>query len=231
MMTNRKKLWQIAFALGFWLGFQAHAQGGNVPAPSSNPEPHTETITIPAGTRMLVALTSPLHTTSATTGSGIYSEAVAAVVQDGHVVIPMRTQVQGVVQSEQRPGRVRGRAQLLLHFTTLIFPNNYVVPIDGALQGIPGSKKLRTQDQHGTLEPVDQIDKDVKTIVTPALIGGSVGSIRSLGPGTFTGAGAGALAGLAVTMFTRGDEIGLPAGTTAEIVLQRPVTLPVEKIR
>lgn len=183
------------------------------------------TVTIPAGTRVLLSLVSPLHTTSATPGSGAYSETAAAVIQNNHVVIPLRAQVQGVVESEQRPGRVKGKAQLLLHFTTLIFPNNYVVPIDGALQSIPGSAKLRTKGERATVEPVDQIDKDVATVTKPALIGGAVGSIRSLGPGTFVGAGAGALAGLAKVFFTRGDEIRLPAGTTVEMVLQRPLTL------
>src|SRR5215472_11069383 len=51
------------------------------------------TITIPAGTKVLVTLVSPLHTTSATRGSGIYSETAAAVVQDNQVVIPLRSQV------------------------------------------------------------------------------------------------------------------------------------------
>ena len=194
-----------------------------------NPQPST--ITIPAGTRVLLSLVSPLHTTSAIPGSGIYAETAAAVVQDNHVVIPLRAQVQGVVESEQRPGRVKGRAKFLLHFTTLIFPNNYVVPIDGGLQSVPGSAKLRTKGEKGTLEPVDQIDRDVATVTKPALIGGAVGSIRSLGPGTFVGAGAGALAGLAKVLFTRGDEIKLPAGATVEMVLQRPLTLELERMK
>jgi type IV secretion system protein VirB10 len=230
MTTNLKKSWHGALLAISLLACQAYGQTSPAPRVDTN-EPHPATITIPAGTRVLLALTSPLHTTSATAGSGIYSETAAAVVQDSHVVIPLRAQVQGVVQSEQRPGRVKGRAQFLLHFTTLIFPNNYVVSIDGALQSVPGSMKLRTQNRGGTLEPVDQIDKDVATITRPALIGGAIGSIRSLGPGTFTGAGAGALAGLAKVLFTRGDEIRLPAGTTVEMVLQRPLTVELDRTK
>lgn len=189
------------------------------------------TITIPAGSRLLVTLVSPLHTTSATPGSGIYSQTAVALVQDNRVVIPSRAQVQGVVEAEQRPGRVKGKAQFLLHFTTLIFPNNYVVPIDGALQSIPGSAKLRPRGERATVEPVDQIDKDVASVVKPSLVGGALGSIHSLGPGTFIGAGAGALAGLAKVLFSRGDEIRLPAGTMVEIVLQRPITLDLDRTR
>ena len=212
------------------LSGMASAQTGAASARTDANAPQPAMVTIPAGTRVLLVLTSPLHTTSAIAGSGVYSETAAAVVQDSHIAIPLRAQVQGVVESEKRPGRVKGKAQFLLHFTTLIFPNNYVVPIDGALQSVPGTK-VRPSGEKGTLEPVDQIDKDVKTVVKPALIGGAVGSIRSLGPGTFTGAGAGALAGLAKVLFTRGDEIHLPAGTTVEMVLQRPLTLDLNRVR
>lgn len=204
----------------------------SVPARTEQDDTQAPTIvTIPAGTKVLLVLTSPLHTTSATAGSGVYSETAAAVVQDNHVVIPLRAQVQGAVESEQRPGRVKGRAQFLLHFTTLIFPNNYVVSIDGVLQSLPGSAKLRTSNKAGTLEPVDQIDKDVSTILKPALIGGAIGSIRSLGPGTFTGAGAGGAAGLAKVLFTRGDEIRLAPGSTLEMVLRRPMSFEINRSR
>lgn len=226
-----EKVRNTIFVLIYLLARFAAAQtnAGTAKLEANNGQPAT--VTIPAGTTVLLVLTSPLHTTSATQGSGVYSETAAAVVRDSHVVIPLRAQVQGVVQSEQRPGRVKGRAQFLVHFNTLIFPNNYAVPIDGALQSLPGSAKLRTAKRNGTLEPVDQIDKDVATVIKPALIGGAVGSIRSLGPGTFTGAGAGGLAGLAKVLFTRGDEIRLAQGSTLEMVLQRPVTLDLNLTR
>lgn len=221
---NLQKTRQAVLVLIWLLSCTALAQTGAGPAKLESNDRQPATVTIPAGTTVLLVLTSPLHTTSATSGSGVYSEIAAAVVRDSHVVIPLRAQVQGVVQAEARPGRVKGRAQFLLHFNILIFPNNYAVPIDGALQSLPGSAKLRTARRGGTLEPVDQIDKDVATIIKPALIGGAVGSIRSLGPGTFTGAGAGGLAGLSKVLFTRGDEIRLAQGSTLEMVLQRPVT-------
>jgi hypothetical protein len=186
------------------------------------------TITLPAGTRVLLTLVAPLHTTSATAGSGIYSETAAAVIQNNHVVIPLKAQVQGVVESERRAGRVKGNSQFLLHFTTLIFPSNYVAPIEGALQSVPGSAHVRTKGERGTIEPVDQMDKDVATVTKPAVIGGALGSIHSFGPGTFMGIGAGALAGLAKMLFTRGDEINLPAGTKVEMVLQRPLTIDLQ---
>ena len=93
------------------------------------------------------------------------------------------------------------------------------------MQSVPGSNKLRAKGEERRIEPVDPIDKDVATVFKPALAGAVLGSFSSLGKGTFTGAGAGALFGLAKVLTTRGDEIRLDQGTTIEMVLQRPVTL------
>jgi hypothetical protein len=49
------------------------------------------TVTIPAGTRVLMVLKSPLHTTSGTAGSGLYLETLYPVVQGNRVVIPTHT--------------------------------------------------------------------------------------------------------------------------------------------
>jgi hypothetical protein len=112
----------------------------------------------------------------------------------------------------------------------MIFPNNYVVSLDGGLQGMPGSARLRARKGQGPVEPVDQIDKDVEKVFMPTLAGAALGSIRSLGPGTFTGAGAGAAFGLLHVLVTRGDEIRLTPGTTMEMVLRGPLTLEAGRI-
>jgi len=112
------------------------------------------TVTIPAGTRVLMVLKSPLHTTSGTAGSGLYLETLYPVVQGNRVVIPAHTQVQGVVEANKRPGHVNRVSEFRFRFTTLIFPNNFVAPIDGALQSIPGAKNIRTHDKDGTLKPL-----------------------------------------------------------------------------
>src|SRR5262249_27252961 len=119
----------------------------NVSASSGQPSTGTgaasaHVITVPAGTKVMMELSSPLHTTSAVDGSGVYLETVFPVVQENHVVIPARTQVLGVVDAEKRPGRVKGKARFQFHFTSLVFANNYVAAIDGALQSLPGNSKV-----------------------------------------------------------------------------------------
>lgn len=184
-----------------------------------------ESVTIPAGTHLLMKLVSPLHTASSTAGSGAYLETVFPVVANGHVVIPEHTRVMGEVIAERRPGRVRGRAQLRLQFTQLILPDHRDFVIAGNLQSLPGSRTNRTVDRDGTIEPVDQIDADVYTLAGTTMSGALLGSIGRPGLGTGVGAAIGGGLGLAKVLFTRGDEISLPVGTRVEMVLRRPMTL------
>ena len=141
------------------------------------------TVTIPAGTRVLMVLKSPLHTTSGTAGSGLYLETLYPVVQGNGVVIPARTLVQGVVESDERPGHLKRTSEFRFRFTTLIFPNNLVVPINGALQSIPGARNIRTRSNDKTLEPVDQPEKVITPAAASAVGGAIIGSHRGFGIG------------------------------------------------
>jgi type IV secretion system protein VirB10 len=183
------------------------------------------TVTIPAGTRVMMVLKSPLHTTSGTAGSGLYLETLFPVIQDNRVVIPARTQVQGVVEANERPGHVKRASEFRFRFTTLIFPNNFVAPIQGALQSIPGAKNIRTRDKDGTLKPVDQTEKVITPVAASAVGGAIIGAHRGFGIGLLPGAGLGAALGLGTILLKRGDEISLVRGASVEMVLQAPLSL------
>jgi len=187
--------------------------------------PLPSTVTIPAGTRVLMVLKSPLHTTSGTAGSGLYLETLYPVIQGNRVVIPAHTQVQGVVEANKRPGHVNRVSEFRFRFTTLIFPNNAVAPIDGVLQSIPGAKNIRTHDKEGTLKPVDQAEKVVTPAAASAVGGAIIGAHRGFGIGLLPGAGLGAALGLGAVLLKRGDEISLATGTNVEMVLQAPLAL------
>jgi type IV secretion system protein VirB10 len=183
------------------------------------------TVTIPAGTRVLMVLKSPLHTTSGTAGSGLYLETLYQVVQGNGVVIPAHTLVQGTVEADERPGHLKRTSEFRFHFTTLIFPNNLVVPINGVLQSIPGTRNIRTRNDDRTLEPVDQTEKVVTPVAASTVGGAIIGSHRAFGIGLWPGAGLGAALGLGTVLLKRGDEIFLPQGTNVEMVLQSPFSL------
>lgn len=189
----------------------------------------TASITIPAGTHILMKLTSPLHTTSATSGSGVYLETSSPVIVDNRLAIPRKTRVFGFVESDRRPGRTHGRAHLRLRFTQFILPDDRMYEISGNLQSLPGSREHRTTNE-GTIEPVDQIDGDVYLVAKTAGVGLLFGSVHHIGIGIGPGAAIGFGLGLAKVLFTRGDPIHLPVGTTIEMVLQHELVIATPSI-
>src|ERR1700740_2407824 len=77
-------------------------------------------VIVPAGTKIPLALKHAISTKSVRPGDPVYLQTTFPVAENNRILIPAGTYVQGVVDSVKRPGRVSGRAELLMHFTTLI---------------------------------------------------------------------------------------------------------------
>jgi hypothetical protein len=97
--------------------------------------------TVPAGTKILLQLRSGINTRSAKPGDGVYLASTFPVVVGNMVMIPAGVYVQGVVDRVVRAGHVKGRSQLDMHFTEMIFPNGSVVEIPGIVSNLPGARK------------------------------------------------------------------------------------------
>jgi type IV secretion system protein VirB10 len=152
-------------------------------------------------------------------------------------MIPAGVYVQGVVDRVARAGRVKGKAQLDMHFTSMIFPNGSVVEIPGIVNDLPGARKqLVKDDGEGTIEQdADKGRNAGKTAEIAIPTGGTVGSIGGLGAGhPLAGGVIGIGAGLAtvglVSLFTRGADVNIDSGTQVEMILQRPLLLEDENL-
>lgn len=207
------------------LAQQAPTQTSDEPA-----EPLPGTMVVPAGTKLPVVLKHAINTKSAQPGDNVYAETNFPVVQDNHILVPAGTYVQGTITSVKRPGRVKGRAEVLMHFTTLIYPNGYTVSIPGTLDQVPGADTTHVKDKEGTVQADSSKGKDAGTIAGTGATGAVIGAAASGGKGAGIGAGIGGLAGLGITLLTRGNDVRLPAGTTVEMVLQRPLVLEEAKV-
>jgi hypothetical protein len=216
---------------------QGLAQTPNAPAavvaaqaPASQAAPTPPTYTVPAGTKVLLSLKSAINTKTAQHGDGVYLVSTFPVVGGSQIMIPVGVYVQGVVDRVQRPGRVKGRAQLDLHFTTMIFPNGQVIEVPGVLNSLPGSDGPKVKDSEGTVEQAGNKGRDVGNVLKGAAIGAGGGVLGGaatgdLAKGVGYGSLAGAAAGTIYTLFTRGNDIVIPSGTSVEMVLQRPLIL------
>jgi len=213
-------------------------QSGASPTVAAVPAaPAPKTYAVPEGTKVLLQLRSSINTKSAKPGDGVYLASTFPVVVGNRVVIPAGVYVQGVVDRVERAGRVKGRSQLDMHFTSIIFPNGTVVEIPGIVNSLPGAHKQTVKDDgEGTIE--QNADKgrnagEVAKIAIPT--GGTVGSIGGLAgghplAGGIAGIGAGLAAAGLVSLFTRGADVNIESGAQVEMVLQRPLLLEEENL-
>jgi type IV secretion system protein VirB10 len=183
---------------------------------------------LPAGTKVLLQLRSPIDTKSAHPGDGVYCQTAFPVTQDNILVIPAGTYVKGKIMNVQRAGRIKGRAEIQVHFTTLIYPNGYSVDLPGSLDSTPGAQHHTVSDKEGTVKADGQKGKDAGEVAT---WGGSGAAVGALSTGTLKGAGIGggigSGIGLIKVLSTRGQDVRLESGSSLEMVLQRPLTLDI----
>jgi type IV secretion system protein VirB10 len=197
----------------------------------ANPPPARKTYTVPAGTKVLLELRSAVDTHSAKPGDGVYLSSTFPVVVGNRVMIPAGVYVQGVVDRVQRAGQVKGRAQLDMHFTSIIFPNGSVVEIPGVVDSVPGAKDQSVKNEEGTIEQKPDKGRDAARVAEIGIpVGGTVGTIGGVATGHplaggLGGLAAGAAAAGIVSLFTRGADVTLASGTQVEMVLQRPLLL------
>src|SRR6476660_2730408 len=198
----------------------------NESAVASN-NPGINQITVPAGTQVLLHLRSPIDTKTAKVGDGVYCQTSFPVTQNNVAVIPAGTYVKGKIAQVKRAGRVKGRAEILFNFTTMIFPNGYTIDLPGALENAPGSRNSTVSDKEGTVKADSQKGKDVGTVAKTGATGAVVGAVAGGGKGAGIGGLAGAAVGLGQVLFTRGQDVRIDQDTALEMVLERPLTVEV----
>ncbi|MGP8156150.1 MAG: hypothetical protein ACLQMT_04755 [Candidatus Acidiferrales bacterium] len=189
-------------------------------------------IEVPSGTHIPLVLHNGISTRSAQPGDPIYCETLFPIMVDGHVAIPAGSYLSGEVTESKRPGRVKGRAEIAIRFTTLILPNAYEVNLIGSPGGSPGTGGGESTDNEGKVKGDTSKAADVGTVLTTTTAGAGIGGVASQsGKGAGIGAGVGAAAGLAAVLLSRGPEAELPRGSTIDAVLSRPLFLDADRVQ
>ncbi len=218
----------------FLLGSLAAAQTGTIAKADTTATPTVSTseshLLIPSGTKVPIALKHAISTKSSREGEAVYAETTFPVVLNDRVLIPAGTYVQGKISRIQRAGRVKGRAEVLMHFTTLIYPSGYTVVLPGAVENVPGADKTSMKGEEGTIRQDSQTGEKVGTVATAAGTGAVIGGLSHGAKGGLIGAGVGGAVGSAIAMLSRGNDVKLDAGTTLEMVIQREVPLDAGRI-
>lgn len=207
----------------------AVAQQDERPKLIEHPKDSEAKISIPAGAQVLVTLQHAITTKSAKVGDPVYAITSFPYVQNEQMLIPAGTYVQGRISAIRRPGRVKGRAELLFHFTTLIYPNGYTVMLPGAVDNVPGMEHSTMKDEEGTIRQDGQKAHDAGTIAETAATGGLIGAAAGAGKGAAIGGAGGAVVGTVIALLSRGNDLRLESGTSIQMVIQRPIDLDADR--
>jgi len=217
----------VIFLLMLASALCASAQTEAAPVSNNSVETKTTQITVPAGTQVLLHLRSPIDTKTAKVGDGVYCQTSFPITQNNVAVIPAGTYVKGKIAQVKRAGKIKGRAEILFNFTTMIFPNGYTIDLPGALENAPGSRNSTVADKEGTVKADSQKGKDAGTVAKTGATGAVIGAVASGGKGAGIGGLAGAAVGLGQVLFTRGQDVRIDQNTALEMVLERPLTVDV----
>lgn len=206
---------------------QSAANSKPAAAPEATASEHAaKTLTIPSGTKIALSLKQAISTKNAQQGDPVYAETAFPVAIGGRMMIPAGTYVQGVIDRVHRPGHVKGKAEILMHFTSLVFPNGYTVVMPAGVENVPGAEHEKVKGQEGTIQGEGNKGEKVKTAAGTAATGAVIGAATTgSGKGAAIGGGLGGAAGLAIAMLSRGPDVVLTPGTSIEMILQRPLAL------
>jgi len=191
-------------------------------------------IEVPSGTHIPLVLYNGISTRTAKPGDPVYFETVFPIMINGKVVIPAGSYVSGEVTESKRPGRVKGRGELMIKLTTMILPNAYMVNLN-AVPGQAGTGGGETVNSEGKVVGDSGKKDDLGTVIETTEVGTGVGAgvgaaAGHIGEGAGIGAGIGAVTGLAAVLLTRGPDAEMPRGSTVEAVINRPIFLDADKI-
>jgi hypothetical protein len=230
----------LSAAAGVHSTAQTSAAGSNAVAVAISQSAATAAVdpnllTIPAGTQIPISLAQAISTKNAREGDAVYAQTTFPFVINDRVLVPPGTYIQGKISRVERAGHGHGRAEILMHFTSMIYPSGYTVMLPGSVENTPGADNKSVKDSEGTV----QQDSDTGKKVEDAAKGGAVGTMAGATAGGLStdslngarvGAGAGAAAGIAWALLKRGPDVRLEVGTSIQMEVQRAITLDARRI-
>jgi type IV secretion system protein VirB10 len=213
------------------------AAGANAaPNPAPAQQANSNATVIPAGTKIPLLLKQAISTKNAREGDAVYAETAFPFVLNDRMLVPAGTYIQGKISRVERAGRMKGRAEILMHFTSMIYPSGYTVMLPGSVENMPGADKTSMKDKEGTIKQDSDTGKKVEEAAKGGAIGGTVGGIGGAVAtgginGARIGAGAGAAAGIAWALLKRGSDVKLDVGTSIEMEIQRDIPVDASRIQ
>lgn len=160
------------------------------------------TLTVPAGTRLVVRTSETVDTSRHGAGHRFRGQLEGALVVNGVTVARRGTIVHGRILDARQAGRLVGSSEMAMVFTDIMVDDQLFEMSTSGLQAQGGNEAART------------VGRTARAAALGGLISGS------------SGAKTGAKVGVGASIITRGGSINVPAGSIVETELTAPLTLP-----
>jgi len=158
-------------------------------APSVQVQPIPSTLTVPAGTILLIRINEYLSSDRNQIGDHFTAVLENPIVVNGWVAARRGQVLVGQVKEARKAGRIKGTSELGVELTDMTVVDGRQVPILTELwKGSGGTSHAQ----------------DAGTIGTTTGLGALIGAAADWGTGAAIGAGAGAAAGIGAVLLTRG---------------------------
>jgi hypothetical protein len=181
------------------------------PQPAPQDAPKAKTITIPAGTSLLIRMISDVDSRKNHVGDYFHASLESALMVDDNEIAPRGADVYGKLTYAKDSGKISGGAQLTLELTGVRIGEN-LVKLQSTSYDVVGKGRG---------------GQSAKRIGGGAALGAIIGGLAGGGAGAAIGAGVGAGAGTAVQLSTHGERIRIPSETLLEFTIEQPVEAPV----
>src|SRR5579862_7347510 len=222
----------------------ADAPAPGIQAAPANPAPAAQSAAspsdpnaavIPAGTKVPLTLAQAISTKNAREGDAVYAQTAFPLVLNERILIPAGTYIQGKIMHTEPAGRSKKRAEILIHFTSMIYPSGYTVMLPGSVDNTPGADNKGVKDSEGTIQQDKDTGKRLEDAAKGGVYGGSGGALAGGLAGGLNGArigaGAGAAGGVAWALLKHGPDMKLDVGTSLEMEIQRDVPVDASRIQ
>ena len=167
----------------------AQSQNEQPPQHTQPSQPLPGTLTVPAGTVLVIRTTDFLSSDKNQIGDQFTATLEQPLVVNGWVVARRGQTLVGKVKDVRKAGRIKGTSELGVELTDITIVDGRQLPILTELRKGSGGTS------HG---------QDAATIGTTTGVGALIGAAADWGRGAAIGAGAGAAAGIGAVLLTRG---------------------------
>lgn len=186
-------------------------------------------VMIPAGVSIPAMTNMVLSSESLSLGQSVSVPVCNNFYYSNSLVAPSGSSINGTVVQVKKAGRAGINGQLMIKFTNIITPYGQMIPISG---------HIKTDDGTGLLvggtkaDSAKEYAKDVAVGAGAGAVGGVVMGALSggkVGKGAAYGTAVGAGVGLAKSLWDKGVDVEIPAGSQIDIVVDQPVTVTVQQ--